>query len=88
MVPLPNRKVTITVNPAEGFLFQVHFRDHLGSSAISKAFSPDFDSSEAGQPMVLDLAGISNYLCHRPIEWHPYDPFNRCFGTAAFNGPW
>ena len=82
-VPLPNRRVTITVNPGEGLLIRVHFRDHLGSSVISKAFSSVFEGSEAGQPMVLDLGDAPIHLYPRPTERHHYDPFGHRLGNAG-----
>ena len=82
-MPLPNRRVTITVNPGEGLLIRVHFRDHLGSSVISKAFSSVYEGSEAGQPMVLDLGDAPIHLYPRPTERHHYDPFGQRLGNAG-----
>ena len=83
-VPQGIEPKTITVNPAESFLVRVHYRDHLGSSVMSKAYSPVFAGSEPGRdPMKLSLGGTTLHLYPRPTEYHHYDPFGAPIPNVA-----
>ena len=75
---------TITVNPGQSFLVRVHYRDHLGSSVMSKAYSPVFAGSETGrEPMKLSLGSTTLHLYPRPTEYHHYDPFGAPIPNVA-----
>jgi len=74
----------LTVNPSTGFTLRFHHRDHLGSSAVSRAYSPGFDEVVAGaEPFYLKMADGSMTLYAKPAKATLFDPYGEALGSVA-----
>jgi len=74
----------LTVNPSAGFTLRFHHRDHLGSSAVSRAYSPGFDEVVAGtEPFYLKVADGSMTLYAKPAKATLFDPYGEALGSVA-----
>jgi RHS repeat-associated protein len=63
------------IMPAQGVAIRFHYRDLLGSSALSRLYSPRLDGSEPGATIELDLASGPMTLYPHPAERTFYEPF-------------
>ena len=81
----------ITVNPAESFLLRFHYRDHLGSSAVSRAYTPSFNTNTAGsagfQLKLDDTDPIFVSLYPEPAKVTHYTPFGDALGNVGDSEP-
>jgi len=72
------------VNPSTGFTLRFHHRDHLGSSAVSRAYSPGFDEVMAGaEPFYLKVADGNMTLYAKPAKATLFDPNGEALGSVA-----
>jgi len=74
----------LTVNPSTGFTLRFHHRDHLGSSAVSRAYSPGFDEVVAGtESFYLKVANGKMTLYAKLAKATLFDPYGEALGSVA-----
>jgi len=78
----------IRLNPTEGFRVQFHYRDHLGSSTVSRVYSPEFDTSNtitSASAFQFEIQGSGNQVLNlypqKPRTTH-FTPFGQPLGDA------
>jgi len=71
----PLHRVDFAITPAQGVAIRFHYRDLLGSSALSRLYSPIQEGSESGPTIELELASGNLTLFPHPAERTFYEPF-------------
>jgi RHS repeat-associated protein len=80
----PQHRVDFIITPAQAVAIRFHYRDLLGSSALSRLYSPRFEGSEEGPTIERDLAGGHLTLYPHPPERTFYEPFGEAItGTTG-----
>ena len=80
----PLHRTDFIITPSQGVAIRFHYRDLLGSSALSRLYSHRMEGSEPGATIDLDLAGGPLTLYPHPAERTFYEPFGSPItGTAG-----
>ncbi len=74
----------MTLNPEAAFLVRLHFRDHLGSTSLSSAYSPYYsDNTLSGNPIALDLGTGTLTLFPKEFEETWYSPYGERLSSSG-----
>ena len=80
-----------SLNPSAGFAFRFHYRDHIGSSSVSRAYTSEHAARIVGAATFqLPLTAISNQvltLYPQESKVANYTPFGKIFGNVAESEP-
>ena len=76
----------ITLNPNQAFRLRFHYRDHLGSSTVSRAYTPEYQTGIAGAATFnLKMSALGNQfvtLYAQPEKATNFTPFGKPMGDV------
>jgi len=76
----------ITLNPNLAFRLRFHYRDHLGSSTVSRAYTPEYQTGIAGTATFnLKMSALGNQfvtLYAQPEKTTNFTPFGKPMGDV------
>ena len=76
--------VRFVLNPEESFALRTHYRDHIGSSSISRAYTPTLANRVSNTASLnLTLGGTALVLYAEAPEWTHYEPFGKTWHNVA-----